>query len=57
MNANNTSAYGVQMLFRPNRKLNIIKYTLWTDSIHLTDPDFFIHCPFDYDAHSNVIKK
>ena len=34
------------MLFLPKRKPNLNKYMLWSDSVHLTDPKYFIYGPF-----------
>ena len=43
------------MLFGPKRKPDSKKYILWTDSVHLTDPSCFLHGPFNFDSHSDVI--
>ena len=43
------------MLFGPKRKTDSKKYILWTDSVHLTDPSCFLHGPFNFDSHSDVI--
>ena len=29
---------------------------LWSDSVTLTDSNYFIHGPFNYDAHTDVIQ-
>ena len=29
---------------------------LWSDSVHLTDPKYFIHGPFNFDAHDDNIQ-
>ena len=29
---------------------------LWSDSVHLMDPEYFIHGLFNYDAHDDIIK-
>ena len=47
--------YGSRMLFKPNRKPNLTKYMVWTDSVHLTNFACFIHGPFNFDSHSDVI--
>ena len=39
----NFPVYGSCMLLNPNRKPNLTQYMLWTDSVHLLDPIFFIH--------------
>ena len=44
------------MLFLPKRKPNLNKYMLWSDSVHLTDPKYFIYGPFFYDAHDDIIQ-
>ena len=52
----NVPVYGARILFGPTRKLDLKKYILWTDSIHLTDPSCFLHGPFNFDTRSDVIK-
>ena len=52
----NVLVYGARLLFGPTRKPDLKKYTLWTDSIHLTDPSCFLYGPFDFDDRSDVIK-
>ena len=43
MNDENISVYGSRMLFKPNRKPDLKKYMLWSDSVHLTDfPALFL---------------
>ena len=51
----NTPVYGSRMLFKSNRKPNLEKYMLWTDSVHLTDSSCFIHDPFIFDSRSDVL--
>ena len=29
---------------------------LWSDSVHLIDPKYFIHGPFNYDAHDDIVQ-
>ena len=29
---------------------------LWSDSAHLTDSKYYIHGPFNYDAHTDIIQ-
>ena len=55
LNDDNIPVYGSRMLFKPNRKPNLAKYMLWTDSIHLSDSSCFIHGPFNFDSRSDVI--
>ena len=43
------------MLFKPNRKLDLKKYMLWSDSVHLTNVSCFIHGTFNFDSRSDVI--
>ena len=38
----NVPVYGARMLFGSKQKLNLYKYTLWTDLVHLTDACCFI---------------
>ena len=47
--------YSSRMLFKPNRKPNLAKYILWTESVHLTDFSCFIHGPFNFDSRFDVI--
>ena len=44
------------MLFLPKRTPNPKKYMLGSYSVHLTDSKNFIHGPFNYDAHTDIIK-
>ena len=44
------------MLFSPKRNLNLKKYMLSSDFMHLTDTEYFIHGPFNYDAHDDTIQ-
>ena len=44
------------MLFSLKCKLNLTKFMLWSDSVHLTDPKYFIHGPFNFDAHDDNIQ-
>ena len=48
--------YMVLVLFGPKRKPDSDKYILWTDSVNLTDPSCYLHGPFNYNSHSDVIK-
>ena len=43
------------MLYKSNRKPDLTKNMLWTDSVHLTDSSCFIHEPFNFDSRSDVI--
>ena len=43
------------MLFGSKHKPDSNKYTLWTDSVHLTDPLYHLHSPFNFDSYSDVI--
>ena len=52
----NLPVYGARMLFAPKRKLNLKKYMLWSDSLHLMDTKYFICCSFNYDVHDDIIK-
>ena len=47
---NNVPLYGARMLFGPKRKLDLSKYILWTDSVHLTDSSCYLHGPFNFDS-------
>ena len=40
----------------PYINIYIYIYMLWSDSIHLTDTKYFIHDPFNYDTHDDIIK-
>ena len=55
LNDENIPLYGSRMLFKPNRKPNLAKCTLWTDSVHLTDSSCFICGTFNFDSRSDVI--
>ena len=44
------------MLFSPKFKPNLKKFMLWSNSVHLTDTKYFIHGPFNFDAHDNIIQ-
>ena len=55
MNDENIPVYGSRMLFKPNRKPDLKKYMLWSDSVHLTDSSCFIHGPFNFDSRSDVV--
>ena len=52
---NNVPIYGTRMLFDPKRKPDPNKYILWIDSVHLTDTSCYLHGPFKFDSHSDVI--
>ena len=43
------------MLFSPQRKPYPSKCILWTDSVHLTDSSCYLHSPFNFYSHSDVI--
>ena len=43
------------MLFGQKRKPDLSKYILWTDSVQLTDSSCYLHGPFNFDSHSDVI--
>ena len=43
----------VSYLILNGRKLT--KYTLWTNSVHLTDSYCFIHGPFNFDSLSDIV--
>ena len=38
------------------RKPNLKTFMLWSDSVHLTDTKYFIHGPFNFDAHDDIIQ-
>ena len=48
----NIPVYGSCMLLKPNRKPNVAKYMLWTDSVHWTNSSCH---PFNFDSCSDVI--
>ena len=52
----NVPVYGARMLFSPKRKPNLTKFMLWSDYVNLTDPKYFIHGPFHFDAHDDIIQ-
>ena len=52
---NNVPLYGARIPFDPKRKLYSSKCILWTDSVHLTDSSCYLHGPFNFDSHSDVI--
>ena len=43
------------MLSIPKRKPDPIKYILWTDSIHSTDPSCYLHGSFNFTSYSDII--
>ena len=47
MNDENIPVYGSRMLLKPNRKTDLKKYMLWSNSVHLTDSSCFIYEPFN----------
>ena len=55
LNDDNIPVYDSCMLFKQNRKPNLTKYMLWTDSVHLTDSSYCIHGLFNFDSRSDVI--
>ena len=54
-NEHNISLYGARMLFGPKGKPDLRKYFFWTDSVQLTDSSCYLHGPFNFDSHSDVI--
>ena len=56
LDTNNIPVYGARILLGPNRKPNTKNYILWIDSVHLFDPSCYIHCPFNFDFCSDIIK-
>ena len=52
---NNFPIYGDRLLFDPKRKPDPNKYILRTDSVHLTDISCYLHGPFNFDSHSDII--
>ena len=55
LNDRNIHVHSTRILFGPKRKPNLNKYILWTDSVYLTDLLCFIHIPFNFDSHSEII--
>ena len=53
---NNVPVYGTRMLFSPKHKLDLKKFMLWSDFVHLTDPKYFIRDPINFDAHADSIQ-
>ena len=53
---NNVPVYGARMLISSKRKPNLKTFMLWSDSVHLTDTKYFIHGPFNFDAHDDIIQ-
>ena len=53
----NISVYGARKLFifSPKGNPDLTKYTLWTNSVRVTDPSCFIHGPFNFDSQSDII--
>ena len=56
LDSHNVPVYGSRMLLSPKRKPTPKIYMLWSDSVHLTDSKYFIHGPFNYDAHTDIIQ-
>ena len=56
LDTNNIPVYGVIILLEFNRKPDIKKCILWTDSVHLSDPSYYIHGLFNFESRSNIIK-
>ena len=56
LDSSNVSIYGARMLFLPKRKQNPKTYMFWSDSVHFTDSKYFIHEPFNYNTHNNIIQ-
>ena len=46
---------GIASYFHQNVN-QIWKSMLWSDSVHFTDPKYFIHGPFNYDAYGDIIQ-
>ena len=44
------------MLFSPTRKPNPKKFILRSDSVHLTDPNYYTRAPFNYDTYADIIQ-
>ena len=44
------------MLFSPKCKPNLKKFMLWSNSVHLTDTKYFIHGPFNFEAHDDIMQ-
>ena len=53
---NNIPVYGARILCSPKRKPNLKKFMYWSDSLHITDTKYFIHIPFNFDAHDGIIQ-
>ena len=53
---NNFPVYRAHVLFSPKRKSNLKKYVLWSNAVQLTDAKYFIHGPFKYDDHDDIIQ-
>ena len=51
----NFPMYGAHMLFSPKGKADQTNYILWTDSVHLTDLSCFLHGPFNFDSHTDIV--
>ena len=47
--------YGARILFSPKRKPNQTEYMLWTDLVHVTDSSCFLHGPFSFDSHTDIV--
>ena len=54
-NSDNVPVYGSRILLGPKHKPDPSKYILWTDYIHLTDTSCYLHEPFNFESHSDII--
>ena len=54
-NTDNVPVYESRILLGPKRKPDPSKYILWTDSIHLTEISCYLHEPFNFESHSDII--
>ena len=52
---NNVPVCESQMLFSPNRKLDLRNNMMLSDYVHCTDPNDFTHSPFNYNIRTSVI--
>ena len=53
--SDNVPVYGARILLGPKRKPDPDKYILWTNSIHLTNTSCYLHGPFNFEPHSDII--
>ena len=52
---NNVHIYGSRLLFGMKRKPDPNTYILWKYYVYLTDSSCYLHGPFNFDSHSDVI--